>query len=62
MPVNSDAIVGNRNGGVTAVADHVTDPSFTKRLMTGMGPPFSDDWSTPSNTTRITYSARSDWP
>src|SRR5579885_942789 len=55
-PVKSEAIVGNRNGGLTALAFHVTDPSLTSRLRTGMAPLFSDSFPTPSRTNKITCS------
>ena len=38
MPVTSEAIVGNRRAGATAVADQVTAPSFTRDDNTGIAP------------------------
>lgn len=56
IPVNSEAIVGRRRAGVTAAADQVTDPSFTKRLKTGIAPVLRESFPTPSSTNRITCS------
>jgi hypothetical protein len=37
-----EAIVGNRSGGLTPVADQVTEPSLISLLKVGMVPPLRD--------------------
>jgi len=56
IPVTNDAIVGKRRAGATAVADQVTDPSFTRDDKTGITPLFNDSWPSPSKTNRMTCS------
>src|SRR5262245_50191248 len=56
IPVINDAIVGNRNAGLTAVADQVTAPSLIKRLRVGIVPPLKESWPNPSRTKRMTCS------
>jgi hypothetical protein len=51
-----DAIVGSRSGGLTPVADQVTEPSLMSLLKVGMVPPLSDSWLNPSNTKSMTCS------
>ncbi len=49
-------MVGNRRAGATAVADHVTAPSFTSVDKTGMALLFNDSCPSPSSTNRMTCS------
>src|SRR5262245_28400213 len=56
IPVISDAIVGSRNAGFTAVADHVTAPFLINRLRVGIAPFFRESWPNPSRTKRMTCS------
>src|SRR5690242_926628 len=51
-----DAIVGNRSGGLTPVADHVTAPSLMSLVNVGMAAPFNESWLNPSSTKRMTCS------
>src|SRR5262245_13028907 len=53
-----EAIVGNRNAGLTPVADQVTDPSLISLDIVGIAPPLRESCPNPSRTKRITCSVR----